>query len=43
MSSEWATATRKWMMQTKDIPMGQRKGSGYVKSQTYQGVATKYE
>jgi len=29
-------------MQTKGIPAGQRKGSGCVKSQTYQGAATKY-
>jgi len=28
------------MMQTKGIPAGQRKGSGCVKSQTYQGAAT---
>jgi len=27
----------------KDMPVGQRKGSGCVKSQTYQGAATKYE
>jgi len=30
-------------MQTKDIPLGQRKGSGCVKSQTYQGAVIKYE
>jgi len=30
-------------MQTKDISVGQRKGSSCVKSQTYQGAATKYE
>ena len=30
-------------MQTKGIPAGQSKGSGCVKSQTYQGAATKYE
>jgi len=31
------------MMQTKGITAGQRKGSGCVKSQTYQGTAAKYE
>jgi len=36
-------AALRWMMQTKGIPAGQRKGSGCVKSQTYQGAATKYE
>jgi len=30
-------------MQTKGIPAGQRKGSGCVKSQIYQGVVTKYK
>jgi len=30
-------------MQTKGIPADQRTGSGCVKSQTYQGAATKYE
>jgi len=43
MSWGWATAALRWMMQTKGIPAGQRKGSGCVKSQTYQGAATKYE
>jgi len=33
----------KWMMQTKDMPAGQRKGSGCVKSETYQAAAIKYE
>jgi len=31
------------MMQTKSILAGQRKGSSCVKSQTYQGAATKNE
>jgi len=31
------------MIETKGIQVGQRKGSGCVKSQTYQGAATKYE
>jgi len=30
-------------MQTKGVSAGRRKGSGCVKSRTYQGVATKYE
>ena len=33
----------RWMMQTKGTPAGQIKGSSCVKSQTYQGAATKYE
>jgi len=41
--SGWATATLTWMMQTKGIPAYQRKGSGCVKSKTYQGAGTKYE
>jgi len=43
MSWGWATAALRWMMQTKGITADQRKGSGYVKSQTYQDAATKYE
>jgi len=39
----WAMAALRWMMQTKGILMGQRKGSGCVKSQTYQDAATKYD
>jgi len=31
----WAAAALTWMMQAKGIPVGQRKGSGYVKSQAY--------
>jgi len=30
-----ATAALRWMMQTKGIPAGQRKGSRCVKLQTY--------
>jgi len=29
-----------WMMQTKDIPAGQRKRSGCVESQIYEGTAS---
>jgi len=36
-------AALRWMMHTKGIPVGQRKGSGCVKSQTYQGASTKYD
>jgi len=39
----WTTAVLRWMMQTKGIPAGQRKGSGCANSQTYQGTMTKYE
>jgi len=35
---ELATAALMRMIQTKGIPAGQRKGSGCVKSQTYQGA-----
>jgi len=34
-------AALRWTIQTKGMPAGQRKGSGCVKSQTYQGAATK--
>jgi len=40
---EWAMAVLRWLMQTKGILAGQRKGCGCVKSQTYQGAVTKYE
>jgi len=38
-----ATAALRWIMQRKGILASQRKGSGCVKSQTYQGAVTKYE
>jgi len=34
-------AAIRWMMETKGIPAGQRKGSDGVKSQIYQGAVTK--
>jgi len=33
----------KMVTQTKGMPAGQRKGSGCIKSQTYQGAVTKYD
>jgi len=40
----WATTALRWMMQTKGYTYWRAKGKGMaVKSQTYQGAATKYE
>jgi len=36
-------AALRWMMHTKGIPAGQRKGSSCIKPQTYQDAISKYK